>query len=359
MGLHKLAYILASTKAILMAAIRMAAILMAVILVVVSLCISPVQGQDQTISLAEYTSQIQSTLEQLEQAPEGAKGDALGEARAVFQNITAVELPSGAKLAIKPLLPEGISYDVALQRLRLMEAQLAAADGDDFTARRALLEKILARPEFNQPGPEESLGARFLKWLRGLLPQDLPVASRNPLVNTLAEIGVWVIAGVGAVLIVLLLSYWLQGLISNFVADVESRRRRAAEEEEPLTAQAARQQAATMARAGDYRGAVRRLYLAALLQLEENGLLRYDRSLTNREYLVQVASSPVLRSQMEPVVRTFDDVWYGVHEPDRETFDRYQQEVRELTNAAPVTGKPAKAPPDQDRYKTRKLTLDE
>jgi hypothetical protein len=36
---------------------------------------------------------------------------------------------------------------------------------------------------------------------------------------------------------------------------------------------------------GDYRTAVRYLYLSLLLLLEEHGLLRYDRPLTDREYL--------------------------------------------------------------------------
>ncbi|MSP12747.1 MAG: DUF4129 domain-containing protein [Chloroflexi bacterium] len=342
MGLPKLAYIL---------------FLVTAIIVAVALRASPLQGQGKTISLAEYTSQIRDTLEQLEQAPEGARADALRAAQAVLGNIVTVAMPSGAQLAVQPLLPDGVSVDMALQRLRLMDEQLATAKGDNFAARRAALEAILARPEFNRPGQEESLWQRFLKWLRSLLPAELPGAIGNPAVRTLAEIGVWIVAGVGAVLIVLLLSYWLQGLISHFVADVEARRRRSTGEEVPLTAQAARQQAASMAQAGDYRGAVRRLYLAALLQLEENGLLRYDRSLTNREYLTQVSRSPSLSSHLAPVVETFDDVWYGVHEPDRATFDRYQQEVRNLTSAAPQIAKQARVSPDQDRYKTRRLTL--
>ena len=44
----------------------------------------------------------------------------------------------------------------------------------------------------------------------------------------------------------------------------------------------ARQQARSAAQSGNYRDAVRRLYLAALLQLAEQDLIAYERSLTDR-----------------------------------------------------------------------------
>lgn len=56
---------------------------------------------------------------------------------------------------------------------------------------------------------------------------------------------------------------------------------------------------------------MRYLYLAALLRLDERGQLRYNRALTNREYLDRVQDNPHLQAALPPIVETFDRVWYG------------------------------------------------
>ena len=85
---------------------------------------------------------------------------------------------------------------------------------------------------------------------------------------------------------------------------------------------------------GDYRNAVRNLYLAALLTLEQNGLVPLDRSLTNREVLRRIPPSHPVAGRMQPVVETFDEVWYGVHEPDDQTYRQYTQEIDALETLA-------------------------
>ncbi|RMD73583.1 MAG: DUF4129 domain-containing protein, partial [Chloroflexi bacterium] len=82
--------------------------------------------------------------------------------------------------------------------------------------------------------------------------------------------------------------------------------------------------AAAARQAGDRRSAVRYLYLAALLWLDEQGLLHYDRSLTNREYLQQLRDQRSLRDRLAPVVNTFDAVWYGQQVIDEQAFARYE-----------------------------------
>ena len=81
----------------------------------------------------------------------------------------------------------------------------------------------------------------------------------------------------------------------------------------PLTADAALQRAQTFSAGGDYRTAVRYLYLSTLLLLEERGLFRYDRSLTNREYLRRVAHDPTLSAILQDVVEVFDRVHVRRH----------------------------------------------
>jgi hypothetical protein len=105
----------------------------------------------------------------------------------------------------------------------------------------------------------------------------------------------------------------------------------------PRTAAEAREQARAAAESGFYRDAVRRLYLAALLQLSEHQLIPYERSLTNREVLVRVAADSPIRLHLEPVIATFDQVWYGVREPDQATFTAYEQAIDALAAVAQRT----------------------
>jgi len=137
----------------------------------------------------------------------------------------------------------------------------------------------------------------------------------------------------GGVLIAILLGYWIQRLLRNFVGDAELRRRRANGDEMPLTASEARTQAAEQAQTGSFRAAVRSLYLSALLALEENEVISSDRTLTNRELLARTGAARAgeqIKPAMQPVVQRFDDVWYGMTEPDAMTYATYEEDIERL-----------------------------
>ncbi|MCX6047051.1 MAG: DUF4129 domain-containing protein, partial [Chloroflexi bacterium] len=257
--------------------------------------------------------------------------------------IKTVHLPSGQLVILQPLLgvagTKSLTPTLALTRVQLVLDQLNAAANDNTANRLALLNEILAQPEFNRP---LSLWDRFWQWLRSFLP-DLDASPVGRGTGTMVRLIVWAIAGIGGILVIFLLSYWLQGLLGNFVTDFEARRRLASGEELPLTATAARQQATTLAAAGNYRDAVRQLYLSALLALEERNLLTYDRSLTNREVLAQLRHQSNVQNHLQPVVETFDNVWYGIQEPDQATFTNYEREIDQLVDEDPAIS-PRKRP---------------
>ena len=97
-----------------------------------------------------------------------------------------------------------------------------------------------------------------------------------------------------------------------------------------LTSNSAIQQASGLARGGDYRTAVRYMYLSALLWLDERDLLRYDRAMTNHEYLDHLEGNPELRNRLVPIVEVFDRVWYGYASLDAQSFEAYRQQVEAL-----------------------------
>lgn len=97
-----------------------------------------------------------------------------------------------------------------------------------------------------------------------------------------------------------------------------------------LTAETAFRKAQNLSGQGDYRTAVRYLYLSSLLMMEERGILRYDRSRTNREYLRSVSEHPNLAKPLKTVVDVFDRTWYGFEPLDESTYKEYVNEVEEL-----------------------------
>jgi hypothetical protein len=193
----------------------------------------------------------------------------------------------------------------------------------------AILAGILARPEFNTP---MSLWDRFWRWLENLISRWLPDSQMGGNAGWLAFLLralPWIVSVIIVAAIIWLLSYWLQRFLRAFVPD-ERVLELAGDDDLPRSAAEARQQARAAAQLGHYRDAVRRLYLAAILQLAEHDLITYERSLTNREVLVRVPKDSPIRAHLEPVVATFDQVWYGVREPDQATFTLYEQEIDAL-----------------------------
>src|SRR5262249_45232457 len=70
--------------------------------------------------------------------------------------------------------------------------------------------------------------------------------------------------------------------------------------------------AETLARRGEFRQAVRWLYLAVLTHLHRADLIRYDRTRTNGEYLRQLrAADSVVLEPFGRLTRLFEQKWYG------------------------------------------------
>lgn len=192
---------------------------------------------------------------------------------------------------------------------------------------QAALDNILSQPEFqyavDEPNFLQGLWQDIRQAVEDFFLRLFPDGStvRLPLGNLLGILA--------AVLVVAVLLYALRDLITGFSADAALH----AEDElggPPLTAELALQRAQELSTGGDYRTAVRYLYLSALLLLEERGLLRYDRSLTNREYLRSVAHRPELAAILREVIDVFDRVWYGFQILSASEYEAYAQRVETL-----------------------------
>jgi hypothetical protein len=201
--------------------------------------------------------------------------------------------------------------DAVVATLDLVEAG-SATDPD---AAESALDDVLARDEF-QPEPAEdesqSLWQRFLGWVNDLITSFFEwldgllggsSGEGSPLSIALALIGVLVIVGIVA--------FAVRSVRESMTPGVTRLAEGSAEEH--YTSAQARAEAERLFATGDYRSALRMLYLATLIRWEESGRLRFDRSLTNREVVARVTlhGDATLLEQLSPLVERFDRVWYG------------------------------------------------
>ncbi|HEU5101223.1 MAG TPA: DUF4129 domain-containing protein [Roseiflexaceae bacterium] len=290
---------------------------------------APVAAQVQSPDLETYSGWVREAFAAAQ------RSDRLGleDAAARLVATTSVRLPDDATIAVdngwlrdalretEPDLP------AIAERLGAIIDALAQPPSAAPADARERLRQMLDQPPFKRPDPPQAPA-----WLRDLT--DWLVRILERLFEPLGRISptggrtvAWAIASVGALLLIGVLVYLLRGLRRGLVSSAR------ADEDDPeanLTAKTALDQAGGLARGGNYRTAVRYLYLSALLWLDERDILRYDRALTNHEYLERVRDNPALRERMAPIVETFDRVWYGHLPIDAEAFAVYERQVEEL-----------------------------
>ena len=289
------------------------------------------------IALEAYWELVRNTRQvvvQLEADGEQTVRSELDGLASQWESVSAVELSDGSVIEIDPsfLFAELRNDPPDLEHLKnLLDALLRAHDEyphNVFTIQDIEpLTEILARPEFQWAAQQSSAAP---DWLNSMLDaffnfmqrlayglQNLLYYGRVPLI-------------IAAVLLFLFSLYYISRSLSrNLVREAEL----AAEVgggADVLSSRAAMQRAQTLSSQGDYRNAVRYLYLSSLLILDEQGLLRYDRSRTNREYLRSVSSQPELAGSLRDVIDVFDRVWYGFESVDDEAYRSYVKHVDEL-----------------------------
>ena len=307
--------------------------------------VAPVQAQ-APLSQAEYRQLLadsQAIVADLDQLSPEAQDSILTRLADRWRPVSAVTLPNGdatavnADLIVNELLarpPDG----AALQQLF---AEMATAVDQWPPARHtaddaAPLAEILARPEFDWQEPEPTWRDRLWEWALTHLSDLLEWLFGRGMMSDISWLN-WVLTIGGFLLLLGAILYALRGLRASLTADVNMDAD-GRDLHEAISADEALRRAQASSGDGDQRMAVRYLYLSALLLLEERGLLRYDRSQTNREYLRGVAHRPDLATILQEVVEVFDRVWYGFQPIDEAEVSHYTARVAELRRlpAAPA-----------------------
>lgn len=290
----------------------------------------------QTLDLAGYRQVIQSSLTTLRNDP--------GSATEVANNLEAISgVRPTTQSMVKPDLSMVVSYldakparvadaEAALSAIlaHLDRAQNAGANTQRLGNADASLQSILARSEFNQKPSDASpsLTGWILHQLRRLLGPVLAPVGRffvNLLRGVMPSPTVWVIGMgvVGLLAIAVVIAGPIRSIRRGFGPSVA--RHSIGIDSARLSAAELRDEADALARNNSYRLAIRTLYLAALMRLDERGVLRFDRSLTNREVLKTAATMGelALADRLAPLVNRFDRCWYGADTCSEQDYDEF------------------------------------
>jgi hypothetical protein len=261
--------------------------------------------------------------------------ETLGDLASEFSAISAVDLTGDRRLPLDSgyLVTRLIdpAPDLASLEAYLMTVQAArdrwpdpSHDNQDLVP----VAEILARQEFQviqeEPGLIGQLWDRITNWLLELLIRIYPQSAGGlgPLIRVALTV-------IGMVALIVALVFTMRGVLADIVAEEES----LTTDDEGLSlisADQALDRAHAYSKGGDYRSAVRYLYISSLLLLEERELLRYDRTQTNQEYLRSVAGKPELAVILRDVIDVFDRVWYGFQSLDEAAFSHYAGQVEQL-----------------------------
>lgn len=180
------------------------------------------------------------------------------------------------------------------------------------------LESILARPEYATDTEGSNALIRlirdFFEWLAKFLPK--PRAGNGSGINWITRIAQVLVIG----LAVAVLLYVLKTLYVRFAG--RSRQPKAGKKREArivlgerlepeATATDLLSEAETLARQGDLRAAIRKAYIALLVELGDRKMISLAHHKTNRDYLNSLRSLPQLHSRMRGLTDSFERHWYG------------------------------------------------
>jgi hypothetical protein len=209
-----------------------------------------------------------------------------------------------------------------LERLQAIEERVAEMEKPGLpsaskTEATERLAAILRRSEYAQQSRQGSAVARLwrdlVRWLLSLLPKRTPLKpGQAGLLSKLAQIFVIAIA-VAAIAYVLRLFAPRFFRARKQMARVKPQPRIVLGEhlEPDESAVDLLSEAEALARQGELRAAIRKAYIALLVELGDRKIISLAQHKTNRDYLRSVSSIPVLYSKMTGLTDSFELHWYG------------------------------------------------
>lgn len=231
---------------------------------------------------------------------------------------------------------EAVDNALEIEEVRDLVALRISAGVDTDSQATQQAKAIKSNPLYQDPGIQEQSnwldGA--IRRLLGLIPRrsnrtsfDMPATAIPGWIVP----GMWVLLGVA----VLVFGYFV---LRHFTWKKALKRRAKAmlEDDEPeRTLDEWLALADQHLEAGNYREAVRAMYLSCLLKFDEAGIARFIRGETNWEHYERIQAS-IKRPQaldFRPPTQAFDRIWYGYHVNGREDVEQFRHWYNTITEA--------------------------
>lgn len=203
------------------------------------------------------------------------------------------------------------------ERIAELEQPVAAARGNKDEENRKLAE-ILRRPEYARKVKQQSALARlleqFLKWLRNLIPKPKPISPGSA--GILSKIAQVFVIGLAVAVLVFVARLFLPRLWQTRGTKRKSKAKarivlgeRLEPEQSALDLLA---EAEALARRGELRAAIRKAYIALLIELGERKVISLAQHKTNRDYLRAMREIEPLYGNVKQLTDSFERHWYGL-----------------------------------------------
>ena len=214
--------------------------------------------------------------------------------------------------------------------IRVVERQQQSQTLESKDAAKKRLETILARPEYASavkgPSALTRLWRDFIEWLKKFLPQPRTAQpGSGAWLEGIAKIGVFI----AAVVLAVFLGRHLMGRFKRTKKIKAPKKKQPrivlGERLEPeQTATDLLSEAEALARSGDLRAAIRKAYIALLVELGDRKIVSLAQHKTNRDYLNALRGLPPLHSRMRGLTDSFERHWYGFAETSQNDWQNFR-----------------------------------
>jgi hypothetical protein len=202
-------------------------------------------------------------------------------------------------------------------------------------ASKQKLESILSRPEYTSaaqgPSAITKLLRDLIRWIESFMPKQTEMSpGRASFISTAVMVAVIVVT-------VLLIAYIIWLLFKRFYRPGQPKARKKRETRIVLGERLQPEQTSTdllaeaeaLARNGDLRAAIRKGYIALLVELGDRDLISLAQYKTNRDYLRSVSNVPQLHSPLKRLTESFERHWYGFAQATQNDWQDFRARYRE------------------------------
>lgn len=215
-----------------------------------------------------------------------------------------------------------------------LNAGMGPANGNDKAEASRKLSEILQRPEYAQKAKGQSflsrLLDRLLKWLRSLFPNPKPLSPGSAGIFTQIAQFLIIVLALGVIAYVLKLFLPRMRLARRSPKKVKQTARIVLGEtlRPDQSANDLLAEAEALARRGDLRAAIRKAYIALLVEMGDRKIISLAQHKTNHDYLRAVRGNQPLYGNVKQLTDSFERHWYGFASATENDWDAFRSGYR-------------------------------